>query len=89
MNFKAVGLADVVYAITYSVLFFQVRFFLHSYERSKVLKNFSAEIAFRKKLQKLKYRTAQNVFSSTASNDNRVHCMWILFAKFKAFCQCR
>ena len=27
----------------------------------------------------------QNVFSSTAGNEKRVHCMWILYTKFKYF----
>jgi hypothetical protein len=57
----------------------------HSIERSKVFKNFSAQVAFIGKMQKRMYKRAQNVFSSTAGNDNPVHCMWILFTKFKAF----
>jgi len=30
-------------------------------------------------------KSAQNIFSSTASNGTRVHCMWILFTKLKLF----
>ena len=85
INFKVMGLADELYAITYSVLFFQVTFLSHTYERSKVFKIFGAEFAFRKKVQKRKYRRAQIVLFLTGSNDKRVHCMWILFVKFEAF----
>jgi hypothetical protein len=73
-----------IWHIVYGVVL-QGNFFLsHSYERSKGFKNFSEEVAFRRKLQKPMCKTAQNVFSSTAGNEKPVHSVWILFTKFKA-----
>ena len=64
----------------------QVNVFLSlSYERSKVWKNFSGEVAFRRKLRKRMCKTVQNGFTPTAGNDKRVNCVWSLFTKFKSF----
>ena len=69
----------------YGVLFQGNVFLSHSYERSYVLKNCRGEVDFRRDLEKGMCKTAQNIFPSTVGNEKRVHCMWILFSKFKSF----
>jgi hypothetical protein len=85
INFSEWALEDLTYGITFMVFFFKVTFFSHNYERSKGFKNFSGEVTCRRKLQKRMCKRTQNVFSSTAGNEKRVHCVWILFTKFTPF----
>jgi len=85
--FKVWGITHVLYAITYSVLFFEVTFYRHTamneVRSSRILVQ---KLLLEGNVQKRVCKQTQKLFFVTSGNGKRVYSMWILFTKCKAFC---